>query len=233
MKQLITFSIFSFLLVNTTKSQDACKVAVDALQGTYTGGCKDGKADGQGSAVGTDAYTGQFKNGYPEGEGTYTWANKDAYKGNFKKGNMEGKGEMTYSTKTGIDSIVKGFWKKNKYVGAYEKPFIINDRSGKVNKVDVMIVRKGDKSGSINVNSSQLQSVSNFNASPLIPVINDVQVVTGQYISKTISTISKNTVLRLQQMIFPFRARFLYSNGEVVDITFNEQADYEVTISLL
>lgn len=233
MKQLITLSLFSFLLVNTIKAQETCKVSVESLQGTYTGACKDGKAEGLGSAKGTDAYSGQFKNGFPEGEGTYVWANKNTYTGNFKKGNMDGKGEMLYATRSGVDSVVKGFWKKNKYVGAYEKTYVINDRSGKVNKIDVMLIRKGGSAGSININSTQMSSVSNFNASPMIPTINDVQVVTGQYISKTTSNISKTGVLRLQQMIFPFRARFIYYNGEVVDITFNEQADYEVNITIL
>lgn len=233
MKQLIALSIFSFLLINNMQAQDACKVATEALQGTYTGACKNGKAEGMGTASGTDTYTGQFKNGYPDGEGIYTWANKDAYTGNFKKGNMDGKGEIKYFTKSGLDSIVKGYWKKNKYVGEFEKSFIVNDRSGKINKVDVMLIRKGEKSGSVNISSTQMSSVSNFNAAAIIPTITDIVVINGQYISKTVSNISKTGVVRLQQMIFPFRARFMYNNGEVVDITFNEHADYDVNISML
>lgn len=41
-------------------------------------------ANGTGTATGTDSYTGQFKNGYPDGKGKYTWKNGE-YKGKFEK----------------------------------------------------------------------------------------------------------------------------------------------------
>ncbi|MBC7937066.1 MAG: hypothetical protein H7Y86_17085 [Rhizobacter sp.] len=233
MNRLVNIVTVSFIIINTAYAQENCTVSVDALKGSYTGDCVDGKASGKGKAVGLDSYEGQFKNGFPEGSGTYTWADKSTYSGTFRKGSMDGKGEMRYTKISGADSVLTGFWKKNKFIGAYEKPFTINDRSGKVNKVDVMLIRKGERAGSININSSQMSSVSNYNANGVIPTITDVQVVTGQYISKTASNISKTAVIRLQQMIFPFRARFIYSSGEIVDITFNEQADYEVNVVLL
>jgi len=42
---------------------------VPALQGTYDGGCKNGMAQGKGTARGTDTYMGFFKNGLPNGKG--------------------------------------------------------------------------------------------------------------------------------------------------------------------
>ncbi|RYY48330.1 MAG: hypothetical protein EOO06_10575 [Chitinophagaceae bacterium] len=233
MKLLFSSMLSAVVLMSTAEAQSNCKVSVDALTGTYTGDCSDGKAHGTGKAVGLDSYEGQFKNGFPEGTGTYTWADKSTYTGTFKKGLMDGKGELRYMRPGSTDSLLTGFWKKNKYLGAYEKVYVINDRSSKINRAEVLIVRKGEKTGSINISSTQMSSVSNYNANAIIPSVVDIQVITGQYISKTISNISKTGVVRIQQIIFPFRARFMYNNGEVIDITFNEQADYDVNISML
>jgi hypothetical protein len=245
MKHLILSAAISFLIVNNMYAQDECKVAMQSLQGKYEGGCKDGKANGEGKAEGVDTYKGSFKNGFPEGAGEYTWANKDKYNGNFRKGQLEGKGEMHYATKSGRDSVVTGFWKKNAYVGIYEKPWVVNDKTSKANKVDINIAKRGTSAGSITINSSQLSGGSGVvstapgaNNSAMagavpIPVITEISVLAGQYNVKTSSNLTKTSVTRLQQMIFPFRARFTYSNGEFVDITFNEQADYAVDISFL
>ncbi len=232
MKQLIFSAVISFLIINNIHAQDACKVSMDALQGKYEGGCKDGKANGEGSAEGVDKYKGNFKNGYPEGEGEYIWANHDKYKGNFKKGQLDGKGEMHYATKSGRDSIVTGFWKKNLYVGLFEKAFVVNDKTSKANRVDISIIKKGGNSGSLTITSSQL-SGNNSSSYTVIPVITDIAVLAGQYNLTTNNSLQKTAVARVQQMIFPFRARFSFSNGESVDITFNEQADYAIDISFL
>ena len=233
MKQLIILSAISCLSVNNINAQESCKVSVDALQGTYTGACKDGRADGQGKAVGTDSYEGSFKAGYPEGEGVYTWANKDVYTGSFKKGVPDGRGEIRYYTASGKDSVLTGFWKKNRYMGRYEKAYVINDRSSKVNRAEVSISNKGKNvEGSVTLTASQL-SGADGNTGHVIPTVTDISIIAGQYLSKSSNSLSNSSVLKIRQLIFPFRARFTFSNGEMVDITFNEQADYEVTLTFL
>lgn len=229
MKQLILSTAISFLILNNTHAQDACKVSLQALAGKYEGGCKDGKASGEGKAEGVDRYQGNFKNGFPDGEGDYTWANKDHYVGSFRKGQLEGKGEMHYATRSGRDSVVAGFWKKNKYVGIYENPYVVRDRTSKVNKVDVQIIQRAKGGGSININSSQLTGAAG--ATPIIPLVTDITVLAGQYVNKNIQSMSKSGIARITQLIFPFRARFQFSNGEMVEILFNEDVDYEVTIA--
>jgi hypothetical protein len=44
-----------------------------------------------------DKYAGEYKNGLPHGNGTYTLANGSKYVGEFKKGLSEGKGTATYA----------------------------------------------------------------------------------------------------------------------------------------
>jgi hypothetical protein len=225
MKHLIMAGTISFLIINNMYAQDACKVSMQALQGKYEGECKDGKANGNGKAEGVDSYTGMFKNGFPEGNGEYNWANKDKYIGNFRKGQLEGKGEMHYATKNGKDSIVVGFWKKNKYIGIYEHPYVVRDRTGKVNKVDVQVIQGRKSGGSINITSTSQIGVG--------PVLTEITVLGGQYINKNVQSMANSGIARITQIIFPFRARFNFNNGEMVEILFNEDVDYEVTIAFL
>lgn len=108
--------LFLILLLFSGKNiyaqQNNCKVIKAELSGVYTGGCKNGLANGKGIAQAIDYYEGQFSRGMPEGNGTYKWANGTSYEGQWKKGLRDGEGKMVYS-----DSTVTGIWKEDKYIG--------------------------------------------------------------------------------------------------------------------
>jgi len=63
-----------------------CQVMHPKLYGHYVGDCQNGKAHGQGFAVGKDKYKGGFIDGLPHGQGTYTWADEESFVGQFKQG---------------------------------------------------------------------------------------------------------------------------------------------------
>ena len=128
MKHLLTqHSILGMLLaiflVHPLSAQDDCKVLLESIAGQYEGDCKKGLAEGQGVAKGTDSYVGEFKKGYPQGTGTYTWANGDVYVGEFKKGLKDGPGQITVSLPDGTKKEQTGFWLKDKYIGENESPY--------------------------------------------------------------------------------------------------------------
>ncbi|MCU0459673.1 MAG: hypothetical protein MUE37_11375 [Bacteroidales bacterium] len=86
-------------------SQNNCKVLKPGIDSTYAGDCKQGLANGQGTATGIDRYTGEFKKGLPDGTGTYIWNNGDKYEGEWKKGLREGTGKYT-TRYNGRDSTI-------------------------------------------------------------------------------------------------------------------------------
>jgi len=106
--------LFAFLVFcsNANAQQSECKVIPENISGSYSGGCKNGLANGKGIAQGVDRYEGRFRNGLPDGNGTYKWATGTYYEGQWKNGKREGMGKMVYH-----DSIVAGVWKEDKYLG--------------------------------------------------------------------------------------------------------------------
>jgi len=226
MKRVLTIISITFFF-NSLNAQENCKVVVDALKGTYTGGCKDGKAEGKGTATGTDSYEGDFVKGYPDGLGKYIWKDGHYYLGAFKKGKLEGAGKMYFEAANGQDSIIAGYWKKDKYAGKYENAWVLKIKTTRINKVDARLERKTDK-GIINITSTQQSNAGNM----AIAEITNITVLTGQFINKNNSKLTNSSILRVQQIIFPFSAIFTYSNGESFQITFFEPGDYDVTVSL-
>ena len=73
-----------------------CKVLDPELQASYSGGCKDGLAEGHGEATGSARYQGEFKAGRKHGKGVKTWPSGDRYEGDFVEDRKEGTGTYTW-----------------------------------------------------------------------------------------------------------------------------------------
>ena len=122
-KHVVFFLAFALVFAYPGLAQDDCKVLLEDIAGEYEGGCKKGLADGEGTAKGTDSYTGDFKKGLPHGTGTYTWANGDVYVGEFKKGQKDGAGTLTVNLGGGQKKEQPGYWAKDEYIGENESPY--------------------------------------------------------------------------------------------------------------
>lgn len=104
-----------FILCSDSFCQQSCKVVPKKLIGSYEGDCKKGAANGKGVAKGEDTYSGSFKSGYPDGEGIYTYSNGDVFTGTFYRGMLHGKGKMEVKNENIKDSVLEGYWFKNRY----------------------------------------------------------------------------------------------------------------------
>ena len=224
MKLILLIAIGIFFSVCNLRAQEICEVKVKELQVTYNGGCDNGKANGNGKAVGTDLYEGEFKNGYPDGKGMYTWKDGHYYIGLFKKGKMEGKGDMYYDSAFGKDSVISGYWKKDKYFGEYEKQYIVIANTTRINKIDCSLTdKKGD---------NIFITVHQRNGSSSPAYVTNVSSISGFFYSKNNQVQTNSSLTRVQQVAFPFHAIFYMSNGEIAEIKFNEKGNYDVYIDM-
>ena len=225
---IVTNLIFSGFLL---KAQETCEVKIKDIQGTYTGECEKGKANGKGKSVGLDQYEGEFKEGYPDGKGMYTWKDGHYYVGFFKKGKMEGKGDMYYEAQSGKDSVISGYWKKDKYYGEYEKQYIVIANTTRINKIECSLTdKKGDN---IFLTIHQKTGSSNVVGSSVSPAyITSVSSISGFYYSKNNQIQTNSSLTRVQQVAFPFHAIFYLSNGENAEIKFFEKGNYDVYIDM-
>jgi len=221
----------ALLLLSFTTYSQTCEVDKESLKGTYTGDCKKNKAHGKGKAIGIDTYEGEFKNGIPDGEGTYTWSNKNVFEGRFLKGLREGKGKMTMKTAGAQDSVVEGFWKKDAYIGKYEKPWIVHGKTGSVTNVEVQYISDPLARIKIVVTNTTGREQTTFGVTPPMKVDN-VQVLKGHYERQTsLESHLKSSETTLIEVIFPFRVK-LNIGTEEVELEFFESGSYTVNISI-
>lgn len=116
MKRLALLFVLLHLINLLNAQTDSCKVLLKAIAGEYNGKCRNGLANGKGTAKGEDTYTGLFKNGFPDGKGTYIFKNGNNYKGYWKDGLKDGKGKFVY-TVNGESQTMTGYWKNGDYIG--------------------------------------------------------------------------------------------------------------------
>jgi len=230
MKQILAI-LFCVISVNQLSAQDAdCKVLLDSLKGTYTGECKNGKANGTGKAVGVNTYEGEFKNGLPEGKGKYTWANGEYYYGGWKKGLKDGKGEL-HRFEDGTEKLVTGYWKKGNYRGEYENAYVITNVTSDIGRVQ--IDKMSDNEASVTVTVESLNTSSSLSRSTFqtTTTMTSHQVTRGQYVSKSANALTNKEITTFRGVIFPFRCTFNFGNS-IVEIEFFDKGAWSVMVPI-
>jgi hypothetical protein len=84
----------------SAQAQSKCLVLDPELRASYSGGCKDGKAEGQGRAEGSAVYSGEFHEGRKHGRGVKTWSWGDRYEGGFADDAKHGSGLYTWGERS-------------------------------------------------------------------------------------------------------------------------------------
>jgi hypothetical protein len=221
----------ALLLISFCAYTQNCEVDKESLKGTYTGDCKKNKAHGKGKAIGADTYEGEFKNGIPDGQGTYTWSNKNVFVGKYIKGLREGKGIMTIKREGAQDSVIEGFWKKDAYIGKYEKPWIVHSKTGSVREVRVEYNSDPLQRIKIVITNTTGGEQTTFGVTPPMKVDN-VQVLKGHFERQTsLESRLKSSETTLMEVTFPIRVK-LNIGREEVEIEFLEPGSYIVNISI-
>jgi len=204
---LLGCSILAVLSSNFTPllAQD-CKVLDSNFVGVYEGNCKNGKADGKGKSMGKYTYEGDFKAGYPQGQGKM----KDAT------------GSIIHS----------GYWKKGVFIGEYEHPYNLVNKTFMVSGVTISADPATPPHSTIELS---MESVSGgaFNVHGEIPkpTLTNANFQLGSYqnLSSITSQQKRNTYV-FQNVIFPAHVIFKIGNEEV-QIEFNEAKNYKVFIT--
>jgi hypothetical protein len=239
MKKTLFLFAFPLFFIPVLMSQ-SCDVSMAALKGVYTGDCNKGKADGKGVATGTDSYSGSFKNGYPDGEGKYTWKNGDIYTGSWKNGLFEGQGTLTRtkSEDSANVSVLTGFWKKGKYLGRYEKPYVLTTLTNNINDVSVRKINTAEPTITITVKS--ITGGGSDLSNPQLPKcrLADIQLLTGTF-QQQVNDESSSPVTNkyfLRKVTFPFCATFNFETArqqmERVSIEFREDGNWFVQVNI-
>ena len=223
--------IVSFFFFKQSFSQD-CTVDNASIKGTYTGDCKKGKANGKGKSVGTDTYEGDFRNGLPDGNGSYTWSNGSNFKGGFVKGLKQGKGTLTFKRQSAEDSVVEGFWKNDVYIGKFEFPYSIYFKSKSISELEVQYKKDGF--------SQITYFVTNTSGGVATPMggtyprlkVDEVQLTSGRYGRMVVNDVhTKKTESILSDVYYPCRMKVLIA-GEQLEIEFREPGSYIVDIHI-
>lgn len=242
MKKLTLLSSFLFYFIYFLSAQ-SCIVNADSLQGEYKGDCKKGKANGHGEARGVDSYVGEFKNGYPDGEGKYVWRNGNWYEGTWKKGVFDGKGTLHKEHSPANDSMaaLTGFWKEGKYVGRYEKPYLVNALTGNISNLSIRKVNGAGAELIITVKS--ITGGANTLTGPALakPSLVDVQLIEGRFEQRindeNSSPLANKYIIR--NISFPFYAVFTFQTiGDAklpvdkVAVELYENSNYAVQVNI-
>jgi hypothetical protein len=230
-QRIYVLMIITFTMVANVSAQD-CVVTKEELKGTYSGDCKKGKADGKGKAIGKDSYEGEFKGGTPEGKGLYTWSNGNEYRGEFQKGLKEGKGVLVLKRENKGDSILEGYWKKDTYVGKYEHPYRVINKSKLV--TDLEVEYKIDPYNKITffiTNTSGGASLADGEELPKLKV-DEIEAMTGGHGRLYVNdTHAKKTESILEDVRFPIRLKAKIGTEEV-ELEFREAGTYIVNIRI-
>lgn len=151
------------------------KVLMKEISGSYKGDLKDGLAHGKGTAKGEDTYSGEFKNGLPDGKGKYTYSNGNNFTGYFSKGLKNGKGVFNFNL-GGNAMTQKGYWVNDDYVGTTnpEEIYIVSNQVG----IDSYSIKKIDD------NEEEIIFSISRNGMKYVPSNFNIQSTSGQLLTQ-------------------------------------------------
>ena len=244
------FYILFLLLVSGFSIAQSCKVVPDSLpRGLIKENVKTGSPMAGVRLPGPiPIYTGQFKEGYPDGTGKYTWKNGNWYDGEWKRGVCEGKGTLHQGGTDMAGHEFAGYWHGGVYLGAESKPYIIHFMTGRISDVNIakghgsipgdIIITVYDiinSAGTLDAGNGSAQSSGSSKAmGGIIPKqrLSDIQVQAGTYTNMVADESSShyNNKYKLFGVVFPIHMTLHFENEEV-DIEIIEMGKWDIYVN--
>ena len=162
---ILLFCSFTPIVTSTEDIQNDCKAIINDEIVAYEGDCRKGFAHGQGKTVGDEYYEGRFKKGRPHGFGTFYYANGNTFEGGWSNGMKDGEGKLVMKRLNAPDSILTGFWKRDKYLGESKPQAAYKvTRNEKVRRYRIEKVNDVEPAVEIRItrNAARWSSYSNF-----------------------------------------------------------------------
>lgn len=218
-------------------AQDApCRVEIPGLQGKYSGGCKDGYAEGKGEATGTEHYTGTFKKGKPNGKGTYHYIDSSYFTGNFQDGIKEGKGEMHYRSAVTGDSVVKGYWSGDVFRGSRYTTYTFTSNQV-FESMDISPMGENDNMVTFEIgnitgspNGTMIHSLT-LSSGPVLS-LTDLISLEGEFIRKVTSNVTgRISSYTYEVKKFPAKLMGTFSNGRTFELELYKAARWRVALT--
>jgi hypothetical protein len=222
MKMLrLCFLVLFFGAGNSYAQSDiqSCRVKDNELVGKYTGGCKNGLAEGKGEAKGEHRYSGSFKAGLPDGPGEYYFSDSIYHLGSFQNGYREGRGEEHHILPSGRDSVIDGYWSGDIFVG---KKYITYKFQGAnlFDNYEIVPSRQAGHSISIEIRSTTLRLA-----------ISDVISINANLTTRLSE--QKTGIRRLynyNQDRFPAKLLVKLTNGQTFILDLYKPADWSIKL---
>lgn len=235
--QLHMLIILTFLSTSIKSLSQNCSVLLDSINETYVGDCKNGKADGKGEAKGFYKYKGEFKEGMPDGKGTYFYNEANFFVGNFLNGLKEGEGEW-HQEINGKDSVTKGFWSGNTYIGNLYTPYKFTTE-GVFDKTNVRYSKNIGNSVSFGI--SVTPAIPNFpipirsnEVGNTVVKIRNVFTEDGQEIPVNWERTENNTYCAVYILPkFPIKLFGYLDDGGRFDVEFTRSAEWHIGMCLI
>jgi hypothetical protein len=212
------------------QQNNECKVDVPALQGSYTGDCKNGYAHGKGEAKGWQRYVGQFKFGLPDGTGTYYYSDSMYHSGNFQDGIKEGKGTSYYIRQGKPDSLVKGYWSADIYRGKTYKTYNVNDMPS-YDRVEIVPSNESGNTLTIETGTTSGAIAGSPTVGGIL-IVNDVIALDGTFIRKREISSGLKYLSTWEISKFPVKLRVMLSDGRAFTLELYKAAKWKVYIFL-
>ena len=142
----------------------------------------------------------------------------------------EGKGQL-HRFENGKESLITGYWKKGNYRGEYENPYVINNVTTDIGRVEVNKLNDREFTLTVTVESLVNKTTLTSGTFQTSTTMTGVQVTRGSFVSKSTNALTNKEVTTFRGVVFPFRVMMNFGNS-MIDIEIFDQGAWDMRIPI-